>query len=99
MAIEVGTSTQSRGISVRRATIPAAPSILSVSIPPRVAKFAIQNVGTRAIRFNFDDDSNTDYWTLGVGVTLPFIIEITESTSINLTAIGGTSIAEVVFWG
>jgi len=99
MALETVDSSQKRNIAARRFNIPKAPSIGSFTLPERVTEFICKNEGDVPVRFNFDNDGNTNYWELAPGETLPVAIKVNSKVSANATAIGGTSVVQCIFWG
>jgi len=61
----------------------------------------IQNIGSNSVLMNFDDDTASQYWTLGIKApfnTTP-TLPVLDTTTINLKAVGANTILEALFWG
>ena len=98
MVLETTDSGQKKSLAAKRFNIPEAPTIASLTFPVNVTSFVAKNVGINIIRFNFNDDSNSNYWELKAGEETP-VINIIGSTTIHATCIGDTGVAQCLFWG
>ena len=80
-----------------RLVIPDA--VNSFTIPNDVSWVLMQNVGANDIKFNFDDDAASDFWTIKVGDKLPEAIKVKPGSTFNTDGVGGSSTLEIVTWG
>ena len=83
-------------IEVKRLAIPD--PISTFDIPDKVSAAVIKNVGTKDMKFNFDGDFDTHYWTLKIGEQTP-VMEINPSRTFHTDGIGGSTTIEVLMWG
>jgi hypothetical protein len=70
----------------------------SIPVPPNSKYFVLKNIGNVELRLNFNDDTDTNYYTLARDERTPSI-QIVETTSINVKTIGGPTEATILFWG
>jgi hypothetical protein len=70
----------------------------SIAIPSDVSWAVFRNAGNVPVRFNFNTDGASDYFTLGVGVTSP-IISVVGGKTFNTDGVGGSTVLEVISWG
>ncbi len=85
-------------IGAKRMNVPQFPTVGDVTVPARVKKIVCQNAGSENILMNFDNDGSGDYWTLKPG-DAPLVIEISDSTVLHGTVVGGTGTIECIYWG
>lgn len=71
----------------------------SVMIPDKISFMFIQNAGDNVIRFNFNDDQPTDFFTLGPRDRFPVPIPLDGRVMINARSVGTESTVECIFWG
>lgn len=72
----------------------------SFTIPVDTSWVLLKNVGTtNSVRFNFDDDAASDYWTLPAEVSLPAPIRVKGGSNFNTDGVGGSTVLEVIAWG
>lgn len=83
-------------ISVQRIPVPA--TGITVSIPEHSRKFSIKNVGNVELRFNFNDDTITNYDDLARGER-SITLDIIDTTTINLWTGGGPTDVSITLWG
>lgn len=70
----------------------------SFVIPSDVAYVVLKNVGANPVRFNFDTDAASDYFTLAVNAQSPELF-ISGGKTFNTDGVGGSSTLEIITWG
>lgn len=99
---ESPTKPSQRGIvAVRRRDVPVSGIIFTI---PSKARWVVFQNGhpTNHLRFNFNDDDTTDFFTLPANsgaLSRSPEIEITDTTDIKLKGVGGDSVVEAIFRG
>ena len=88
-------------VSAKRFETADSPTAAGLVIPKVVgAKYFIcKNVGSKDIEIRFNTDSETNFWTLFSGETLPVTLRIADITDIKAVSKGGKSILECLFFG
>ncbi len=70
----------------------------SFSIPVDVQWVILKNTGANDVRFQFDDDGVTDFWTLKTSAQLG-PIQVQGGTNFNTDGLGGSTTLELIAWG
>ena len=71
----------------------------SFQVPTDIQYVLLRNDGANDVRFNFNDDDPSDYFTIKAGVTMPAPISVLGGETFNTDGVGGSSIIEIVAWG
>lgn len=71
----------------------------TVTIPEKVNKFYIENIGITTIRFNFGNDRPSDHWKLDPGEKMPFPIELGTATQLNVVSSAVNGKVRAIFMG
>ena len=80
-----------------RLSIPDATN--SFQVDSAIRWVLMKNVGANALRFNFNDDDPTDYYTIDSGKEMPTPIAVRGGETFNTDGVGGSTTLEVVTWG
>jgi hypothetical protein len=70
----------------------------SIAIPSDIASCLIRNAGLVDVRINFNDDAESDYYTLKVGAD-PIKVDVYGGKTLNTDGVGGSSMIEIITWG
>lgn len=90
-------SAPSRKTKVYRVSVPDQAN--SIAIPSDVSNVILRNASTTiSVRFNFDSDSASDYFTLTPGEMTP-AFEVKNGKTLNTDGINGSAVLEIITWG
>jgi len=81
---------------VKRLNVPD--PVSDFTIPDGICCAIIKNVGANDMRFNFDGDFETHYFTIGVGKSSPKL-NVNPDRKFYTDGIGGATTIEVLLWG
>ena len=91
------TKTPARGlVRTLRFNVPLAG--VTKTIPDKIDRFILKNVGAASLRMSFAGDAAGDYWTIGAGEVSPSVA-VAKDLAITLTAVTSPTTVEVLIFG